>query len=406
MSNKNLKKNLIYNFVGNFTYLAIQWVLTVIVVKFSNYEDAGVLALCIGISAIIYCISTFSIRSFQSSDLNSRFSANEYISLRIITSVISIIVCIIFLLFSGYNLYTFSCILIYNLYKIVEGFCDVLHGELQKKWRLDIAGISFLIRGILTLISFSLVLYFCKSLLYALLSMMILSVIQFYFYDCKKYMVIIGKKEKSNLAKVKKIFIICLPLAIYGLLSNVLLFLPKYILERVYTSEILGIYSSLSAPIAIVQVSANLILAPFCTLIAENFEKKNVNYVPKLIKKIDIFTIFILIFGSIFIYFLGEYALTILYTASILKYAYLLYPLLITGVLIAYTTFLSNILIVFRKLKSLMVLMIVTIVFGGIISYYLIINHMILGASIALIIPLLFQLIVARYIVFSCQKNR
>ena len=168
IDSKTVKKNILYNSIGNFVYLVCQWLLSIIVVKLSNYSDAGILSLAISSTSTLYAISSFSMRGYQSSDVTNQFTHSEYFYSRIYTSIISLIFCLIYININGYNNYVKTCIFAYMMFRIGEAFIDILHGEEQKLWRLDIAGISFFLRGVISTLIFTLCLLLFNNLLVAI----------------------------------------------------------------------------------------------------------------------------------------------------------------------------------------------------------------------------------------------
>ena len=65
---------MLYNSVGFIVYLFCQWLITIVVVRLSNYEDAGILSLAMSINNILYAISTFGLRNYQVSDIENKYS--------------------------------------------------------------------------------------------------------------------------------------------------------------------------------------------------------------------------------------------------------------------------------------------------------------------------------------------
>ena len=137
----SLKQNMIYNTIGSAIYLGLQWLITILVVRISGYEDAGILSLAMSISNVIYAISTFSMRGYQSSDVKEEFDNYTYIMSRIFTCSIGMLLTFLFLLFTSYNIYTKVSIFVYLFFKTSEALVDVFHGAEQRKWRMDIIGI-------------------------------------------------------------------------------------------------------------------------------------------------------------------------------------------------------------------------------------------------------------------------
>ena len=134
-SNK-IKKSILYNSIGSFTYLFCQWIITFIVVWIAGYETAGILSLAMTVSTTYTVIASFNMRNYQASDIKNKFSEKTYITSRIITCLIALVLTIIYSLLKQFEIYQLLCIIFYMIFKLSEALVDVIHGSLQKKWRL------------------------------------------------------------------------------------------------------------------------------------------------------------------------------------------------------------------------------------------------------------------------------
>lgn len=396
MKNKklSLKQNMIYNSIGSFVYLGCQWLLTVLVVKLSGYEDAGIISLAMSISSAIYAISAFNMRNFQSSDIKCEFSSYDYLFSRVITCFVGFFICLLFVLLNHYNFYTKCCIFIYMIFKTSEAIVDVLNGEEQKKWRMDVCGISMVLRGIISIFVFSIVLCFSKNLLLSIILMSLSTYIVIFFYDLNKYREIIGFQGRFYLINIKKLLIICLPLALYGLVGNLILFFPKYFLELSYSKELLGIYSSLATPVMIIQVAASFVFNPLITLISELYSKRDSKQFYKVFLKVFLFIICIGILGFAFIFFFGNFGLKLLFNSEILVYKNLLYPILIVTLLTSFVWFMSMLLTIIRSFKILIFGSIVSLIFSIIMSLIIIPGKGLNGVNDVLIISNIVELVI------------
>lgn len=384
-----IKANIVWNTVGNFFYLFSQWLLTYLVVRILGYQDAGILSLATSICGSLVSLSLYGMRSFQVSDIVGQYSDGAYILSRIVTSFCAFIVCLGFVLVNGYTFFLSACVLVYMGFKISESVSDVYQGILQKKMRMDYIGKSFLIKSILSLVAFFTVLVLTKNLLAALIAMTFISVGIVFFYDRTKAKLLSPGSWRVKLLASKPLLVECLPLALFSFLFNSLTLMPRYLLEMAVGTEALGIYASIAMPVVIVQVSASYIFAPLTTPFAEYYSKRDIKGFMLLVKRIVLFIVILSVVSLVGFAVVGEWALVLLFGDSMIPYTYLLMPLVVCTILVALSWFLSTLLTVIRKLKSLLAISIVSfflVMFGGIPCINIFgIN----GASIVLIIGLL-----------------
>ncbi len=122
-----MRKNVIWNTVGSIFYCACQWLITIIVVRVSTYEDAGYLSLAMTTSSSFSAISLFSMRNFQVSDIKNEYSSAIYTGSRILTSLLAFALCILVSVW-GNSLYQILCIAAFMLVRVAEAIVDVMHG--------------------------------------------------------------------------------------------------------------------------------------------------------------------------------------------------------------------------------------------------------------------------------------
>lgn len=383
-----IKLNIIWNSFGSSSYLFFQWLISILAARILGFEDAGVLSLAMTVTNIFTCIALFGMRNFQVSDLDEKYSNTTYIKSRIITSIIAIIACLIFIMTQSYTTEQIISIIIYMIFRVSESFADVLHGIEQKAWRMDIIGKSFMLRGITMFLIAILFMIVTKNIVLAILGITIVTSIDILLYDAIKVKHIVGKTAVTNQSDIHKLLKQCLPLAVCLVMTTALASIPRLFLERIYGSEILGIYASIASPTIIIQVLASFIFTPFISLFAEYLKYQDRSKFIKLfIKMISIIVLIsiIAIVGSIL---LGDYIFMLLLGKDIMPYMYLLLPIVLCTIFTALSWFFCMILTVYRNSKALIIGNIIGFIVNISTSSFLIRSFYINGTSYSLLISL------------------
>lgn len=129
-----MKKSVMWNTAAFFYYFC-QWIMTVLVVRISGIDDAGILTLCISVSNIWMSLSSFGI-ILSSFDTKNKYSFNTYLVSRYITGIVSFLGCVIYILLISYSVKQNICILFYFLYRFSESVEDVYYAAFQKSWHV------------------------------------------------------------------------------------------------------------------------------------------------------------------------------------------------------------------------------------------------------------------------------
>lgn len=402
--NNQLKTNIIYNSLGNIIFLAFQWLTTILVVRFSGYKEAGILSLSMSFANSLYALASFGMRGYQASDTEYLYNNKTYIKSRVITCILSTIFFSLFVLLNDYHIYTKLCIIVYLVFKSVEAFDDIYYGALQREWNMKQTGISYMIHGVTMIISFIVGLKIFNSLLVSFIIMLITSLLSTIFYDRKSF----NKYCKRDLEKtnsLKSLLIICLPLVCYAFLFNNIQVYPKYMLERITSEEILGIYSSIASPVLLIQVVAGFLFNPLLNVFKEKIDNKDKIGYKKLINKVYLLIFILGILGVTYIFLLGDFSLKILFGNNILKYSNLLYSTLVVALLLAIMSFNNMLLTISRKFKTLIIQNGISLILSFIMSKYFIIKFGIYGINIVLIISLILGIVICLKDIYNYEKK-
>lgn len=355
MNNENTQKNMAWNAAGNLIYLLCQWLLTVLVTRLGDFQDAGILSIAMSVSATFQTLAMFGIRNFQVSDIDAKYSASSYVKFRIITCALALVFCMLFSVISGYSSPVLLSVGLFMLYRLAENFSDVLHGIAQKAGRLDIAGKSFTAKGIGSLAVFLTVFILTKHLNFALVGIAVFSIAHTFLYDyvCARKLEGFNPFEKGipclELAKET------LPLCVYLFLTSFIATLPKLILEQQRGEEILGIYSSIFAPALLVSAAAGYLYTPFITSFASAYAKKDTKAFVGLFVKIAAIIVVMALVVIFVAAFLGEFGLVLIFGEKIRPHSYLLIPILISVFTSAFFTFMCMIEVVMRDFLWLII---------------------------------------------------
>lgn len=348
-------ENMIWNTIGSFTYLLCQWLLTLIVVRGTNdMANAGNLALAISVTNIFYNLACFNVRPYLVSDLKHRYVPGEYSSFRMVTCGFSFVACICYVSFFEYSPQQFTCILLYMIFKLGEAWVDLLHGFEQRKSRMDIGGVSLFVRGLLSIISFSITLYCTGSINWSVFVMSICTIGFIVLFDCRVAVTFEKITPKFRWKTISQMLLEFLPLTVGSFMSTVSANLPKQVLEVEMGSENLGIYSTVATPSVIVQVAASYVFNPLLTKFAQLYNTGEKKEFARLVAKISAVLLglsFVCMCGASL---LGEWGLGFLYGKKIKSHAYLFMPVICYTCLNAFVWFFWNLLIVMRKTKILL----------------------------------------------------
>lgn len=390
MEKKAVKRNILWNTIGNIFYLGCQWLMSVAVVRLSgNYENAGILSLAISITNIFATLALFNVRNYQVSDLQEKYLQSDYIAHRFITCFSATLLCVIFCLINNYDRIASLSIIAYMMMRIIEAFADVFHGFLQKQWRLDIVGKSGVIRGTVLILTFGIAYKLTSILPISLFIMSALMAVAFLLYDVRLTKTMGGlscRFEKEKLIGITKE---CLPILGYGFLVNMIVPTARLFIERYHGEEALGYYGSVSTIAVIVQAAAMYVFTPLNGVISKYYTEGNQKEVLRISIKVILMLIVLTSVTIIAGELCGEFVLSLLFGKSILPFVYLLTPTILASGLMGVLWFLGMMLIVMRRIKLLVIGTLIGFCMSIVLSIGLIPQYKFDGANVAVILSLI-----------------
>jgi O-antigen/teichoic acid export membrane protein len=382
---QNLKRDYFWNSLGNTASSFVAVVLLIIVTRINGIDDSGLFSFAFGMIWIFYALALFGGRNYQVTDTSNRFSSRDYIILKIATSIIALIVAIIFILVNQYDFSKSALILALVFYKMCEAVADAMYGVLQRRNKLYIAGISLTLRALVSLAVFWAVDYFTHNLL---LSATCLALVSFVFLAGFDYL---------NAARVEKIKIFSGTLKQYvidsqaiikknvavflvGVLPIVTLNIPRYLIDIFHQSD-QGYYGILILPASFVAMLASFIIAPHLVKISQLYGSKKTKQLKSIIRKVFLAVAISGVAATLLAWLFGTWILTLIFGVDLLNYDTALAIVVAGGVVYALFTIVSVLLLAMRHLKEQVVVFFTTLVAVSTIGIFAVNNFAITGAA-------------------------
>ena len=147
----------------------------------------------------------------------------------------------------------------------------------------------------------------------------------------------------------------CLPIVLAGAAVTAAPSIPRQYLSSVMGDSALGVYASVAAPVAIIQMGATYVYNPLLSYLVERYLDKNRQSFYGLIKKIVLGIIGVGAACSVALLFVGEFFLVLLYGDSISEYVYLLQPMILCAFLTGLAWFINDLLVALKNYRGVFI---------------------------------------------------
>ena len=373
MERLSIRQNMLYHSLGSLFYLGCQWLISVLAVRLGSYETGGMFSLAVQLTNFFYVIATFSMRVFQASDTQGRFSASRYVSTRMMTSTLAFVLCCLFSFGSvQYAAVQQWSIILYMGFKLSEALVDALAAEQQKAWRMDYCGISFFLRGIASLAAFAMGMSLWHSLPIALFMMTVCTMPIVILYDGSIVRRMTGLKLRLSIKECTPLLKDAWPMMFNGAMMTLLAAIPRYFLEMYAGAETLGIYASIATPAVVIQAGCSFIYSPLVAPLSEQYARGDTAGFRKTLIRALCGVFLVALAAVLGAAMLGRWGLRLLFGESILPYAGLLIPALLAALCSALVYFFEVPLTIMRRLQGMMMIHLCAVILSAALSMVLI----------------------------------
>lgn len=350
----SLKKNVMWNTVGSVFYQGCLWLMTVLVVRLSaDYQNSGALAFAMSIGNIYTAVGTYTMRTYQVSDVTGRHSTSAYVALRIVTVIGGLVACSAYGIAISPSSSTLLVILSFLLFKADEAFVNVLYGCDQIAFRLDYVGKSQIIRGTLIVASFVAGMLLTQSLMLTLLLVFACCLLVTLAFDLPRTRGLVDSLRPSiSRAECVGLLRECLPSVLGNVIGGLVVSTARQYFGIAYGEEALGIYASVATPCVIIQVLAQNLYTPLLGPIAEKYRNGDCPATRTAAIRLVLLVAGVALGISIALSLVAEPLLTLIYGSSIAPYVNVLPLALVVMTGVALASVISDLLIVLGHLKT------------------------------------------------------
>lgn len=394
-----------WNMVGGICNALSSMILLIFVNRLVGSEQGGVFSLAFAIAQMLITFATLEVRNYQSTDLAEKYCFGHYLTFRILTCLIMIVISIGYILYYQYVDEKAYVIMVICIYKAIEAFSDVFEGLYQQRERIDLSGKAMAFRVIFSTAIFIFVLYITRDLLLACGMMTITSLI-----FCLAYNLHVAQKFAKveltwDVHRFFHIFIECIPLALGAFMIMYIANAPKYAIDRYLDLNTQNIFSILFMPAFIINLFSLFVFRPMLTSITVAWTHYDKSSYFSILKRGFLWMLLVTAVCVGGAYLLGIPILSLLYKIDLTPYRYELVMIMLGGGLNAMMTIFRFSLTAMREQNISLLAFVLSFIGAIVFTPYLVQHYAIRGACYSYLLSMLVMNIVFFFIiVFKVRK--
>ncbi len=261
----SLRANFAWTLAGNVVYTGCQWGILVVLAKLGTAEMLGHFALSLAIVSPILISSGLCLRNIQVTEPPGKHNFSSYLSLRVVTTALGLVVVLGVLFFCGYSAPINSIILLIALAKGCESVSDIFYGLFQQHERMDRIAASMMMKGVFSLIALGLGVFLVRSLFAGVCGLLAAWATVLFVYDARCGKSILrsacDSESRSQNSRIQRFFqwplnatslfqlaLLALPIGIAMALVSFNANIPRYFIEHHLGTAQLGIFAAMAYP--------------------------------------------------------------------------------------------------------------------------------------------------------------
>lgn len=288
ITDQRLRVNVAWMLVGNLCQGLSQWILIVALAKMGTVEMVGSFTLGLAIGLPVLMFGSLSLRSIQITDCSGRYRFLDYLVLRFVTAVASLLLIASIAVLAHYSSAVVASITLIGAAKAAEYISDIFYGLLQREERMAGIAVSMMLRGTLSLCALNLGVWLTGSLVWGAAGLLAASVLTLLAFDMPGSLALLNIRLSSGLRegagylktlldgrvhqRLGTLAWAGLPLGAVLMLVSLNLNLPRYFIEHSLGLRELGIFASLTNLLAVGNVITNAIGQGATPRLAKYFE--------------------------------------------------------------------------------------------------------------------------------------
>jgi O-antigen/teichoic acid export membrane protein len=235
-----------------------------VLAKLGSPEMVGQFSLGFAVCAPVITFASLQLRAIQATDAKDEYLFGHYLALRFITSALALLVIAGIAVAVGFRWNTVLIILTISIAKIFEAISDVFYGLLQRHEQMKRIAKSMMLKGLLSLIALSLIIYWTKNVFFGAMGLALVWGLVLLGYDIPSRMLVVKFRQEIDSAgyiaagqqvtlrpcwdsrRLVRLALLSLPLGFALMLISLNTNIPRYFVERYMGERGLGLFSAIA----------------------------------------------------------------------------------------------------------------------------------------------------------------
>jgi len=247
--------NVAWTLGGNVLYAAGQWVLVVLLARWTNPEAVGGFALALAVAAPVSLMFNMQLRAVIAADVAGRRPFVDYFQARLVSAAAAVAVAGMLALLTRDSASTRAVIVLVALSKAAESLSDIVQGQWQRMEDMRLVGKSLAVRAACVPVLFASAVILTRTIVWGAVFLLAGSIGVFLLYDypaVRRAIEAAGERsglfrlEFRRIAIIRPLIRMSAPLGVVAMLISLNASIPRYFIDAYRGKHDLGVFSALA----------------------------------------------------------------------------------------------------------------------------------------------------------------
>lgn len=396
-----LRVNFSWSLAGMLTYAACQWGMLVAIARLGSPRMVGQFALGVAICSPVILLANLELRSILSTDARRQFRFQDYLGLRLLTTLLALAVIGGLAVALGESGEIARVVVALGVLKAIEAVSDLQYGLYQQRGRNDRMARSLMLRGPITLAALAGGLALTGSMLWGVAAMAVAAALVLLLHDLPGAAVLLrGVSGEAEPARPRwdgrilgRLALLSAPLGLLTMLFSLNTSLPSLLIQKNFGVASVGVFAVLLSLVAVGHVGVNALGHSATPRLAAQYAAGDARGFGRLLARMLAVAAFLGVSGMLVATFLGRPILLLFFGPAYAEEAGVLRWLMVAGAVSYLSGTLSYSMIASRQLKVQPVIMLASAAVTLGLGWLLIPQFGFTGVAVAVLGSSLLQLV-------------
>lgn len=345
----------IWNALGSTMFGANSFALLLLVSRCCGVSQAGAFSIAFTTAQLVYLVGLFGANHLQMTDYARQYDFKSYAKVKAFSTALALVCCATAVWALGFSQEKALLTWVLTLYMLLHSTAELYQSMLFQNERLDLSGQSLFFRTLTALVCFAVTIILTHNLLLSSVVLLLSGVAALWIWSVRPARVYIKNERAAASSNAAALLRECLPMFGGLWLTNIIVNIPRYAIERFYTDDVQGIFSMVFVLAQVIALVSGFVFKPILKRLSVAVSEENISALRYIMLRQVAIVLGMTVVCAAAAWIAGPKVLGIVYGVDLTAQRWPLVLMVLGGGLLAYSQLLYYVLIIMRRQQKVLI---------------------------------------------------